>query len=224
MRPNICVSIMPKTPIEAERLWIESVNSGADYVEVRLDHLNEPIKFEGLQSTPDVVTIATDRTNCKSRGEERFQILLREAEEGFDYIDLDISTRHLSEKMEDLRKYGAKIILSHHDWERTPTVEELENILEIMSMKRADAYKLVTTARNLYDNLLILNFLQQASSRFKIVCFAMGELGKVSRVLSPIFGGLFTIASLKAGDETAPGQISIGDLKTIYEKMSFKTD
>ncbi|MCK5563398.1 type I 3-dehydroquinate dehydratase, partial [Candidatus Bathyarchaeota archaeon] len=56
----------------------------------------------------------------------------------------------------------------------------------------------------------------------KIVCFAMGEAGKVSRLLSPLFGGYFTFASLDRGNETAAGQLAIQEMITAYELLGQK--
>jgi 3-dehydroquinate dehydratase len=44
----------------------------------------------------------------------------------------------------------------------------------------------------------------------------MGEAGKISRLLSPVFGGFFTFASLEKGAQTATGQMSISELKSAY--------
>jgi 3-dehydroquinate dehydratase type I len=69
------------------------------------------------------------------------------------------------------------------------------------------------------DNLTTLNFTSATSSKTKVVCFCMGELGKVSRLLSPLFGGFFTFASLERGNETASGQITIQEMKASYELL-----
>jgi 3-dehydroquinate dehydratase len=50
----------------------------------------------------------------------------------------------------------------------------------------------------------------------------MGELGKVSRFLSPLFGGYFTFASLERGGETAAGQMTIQEMKTTYKLLGLK--
>jgi 3-dehydroquinate dehydratase len=47
----------------------------------------------------------------------------------------------------------------------------------------------------------------------------MGELGKPSRFLSPIFGAFFTIASFERGKETASGQLTIQEMKTAYHAL-----
>jgi 3-dehydroquinate dehydratase len=54
------------------------------------------------------------------------------------------------------------------------------------------------------------------------VCFAMGELGKVSRLLSPLFGGYFTFASFDRGSETATGQMTIQEMRDAYELLGLK--
>jgi len=79
--------------------------------------------------------------------------------------------------------------------------------------------KIVTTAKQVEDNLTTLNFMSTASSKTKLVCFCMGELGKISRLLSPLFGGFFTFASLERGSETASGQITIQEMKASYELL-----
>ena len=44
----------------------------------------------------------------------------------------------------------------------------------------------------------------------------MGETGVVSRVLAKKFGALLTFASLEAGKESAPGQVTVADMRSLY--------
>ncbi len=50
----------------------------------------------------------------------------------------------------------------------------------------------------------------------------MGEHGKVSRLLSPLFGAFFTFASLEQGNETAAGQMSINEMRAAYALLGIK--
>jgi 3-dehydroquinate dehydratase len=50
----------------------------------------------------------------------------------------------------------------------------------------------------------------------------MGENGKISRLLAPLFGAFFTFASLEKGSETASGQISISEMKSAYILLGIK--
>ena len=50
----------------------------------------------------------------------------------------------------------------------------------------------------------------------------MGEEGKISRLLSPIFGAFFTFASLEESNQTAIGQMNIKDMKTAYKVLGIE--
>ena len=54
----------------------------------------------------------------------------------------------------------------------------------------------------------------------RIISFAMGDLGLVSRVFCPLVGGDFIYASIERGKESAPGQITVAELRRIYELRS----
>lgn len=224
MRPRICVSVMPRSVEEGTALMERAAKKGADLVEIRLDRLNPSSNLKAFSAKKDIPTIATNRQPSQGgefRGneEERFGMLSSAAEAGFDYIDLEESIEGPDLRIENIRRSGPKLIISHHDLRSTPSISELEKILLRISKFKPDIYKIVTTATSIQDNLVTLSFLQKASADIKMVCFAMGEHGKVSRVVSPIFGAHFTMASMETGIETAPGQLTIDDLKTIYGRL-----
>ena len=216
---------MPKTVEEAKTLEEEAERKDADLIEIRLDLLNSDINLEDIKIHTDMVKIGTLRSSNQggmfSGSEEaRFQTLLNASRAGFDYIDIEDSVENLEIKIKSIKELGTKIIISHHNMESTPTLSELENILDRNSQFKGDVYKIVTTAKSIEDSLIALSFLNTASKNFNIVCFAMGDYGKISRVISPFFGGFFTMASIKKGDETAKGQLTIDDLKVIYQKIN----
>jgi 3-dehydroquinate dehydratase type I len=65
----------------------------------------------------------------------------------------------------------------------------------------------------------VLDFVSENASKNRLVCFCMGEQGRISRLLSPVFGAVFTFAALEQGGETAPGQISINEMRTAYSLL-----
>ena len=214
---------MPKTIEEAKRLEEEVERKEADLIEIRLDLLNSDTNLEDIKNHIDMIKIGTIRSSNRggmfSGSEEaRFQTLLNASRVGFDYIDIEDSVENLEIKIKSFRELGSKIIISHHNMESTPTLIELENILNRNLQFKGDVYKIVTTAKSIEDSLVTLNFLN-TTQNFNVVCFAMGNYGRISRVASPFFGGFFTMASIKKGDETAKGQLSIDDLKTIYQTI-----
>ena len=78
--------------------------------------------------------------------------------------------------------------------------------------------KIITTAQELEDNLTVLQLISEFPE-VKLISFAMGPLGFLSRVLCPLVGGEFTYASIEKGKESAQGQITVRDLVKIYEML-----
>jgi 3-dehydroquinate dehydratase/shikimate dehydrogenase len=85
-----------------------------------------------------------------------------------------------------------------------------------------DVCKIVTTAVHPRDNLTILDFLERHSQSTRLVSFAMGSVGTPSRILSPLFGGEFTFASIDEKSTTAEGQLSIDHLRTVWQLLGIQ--
>jgi len=224
---KICVSIPPQTVTEALDLIKKAENQHADFIEVRLDSLQKHNQLADIAQCSKTPLIATNRST-KWQGKflgsetERQKILMDAAKNGFEYVDVELSTPKLKNFIRDLREMGAKPIVSFHDFNKTPNSTQLNKILEKEIVSGAEICKIVTTARFVEDNLTVLDFLSKACKTAKIVCFSMGELGKPSRLLSPVFGAFFTLASLESGRKTAPGQLTIQEMRSTYEALGLK--
>jgi 3-dehydroquinate dehydratase type I len=224
---RICVSILPKTNQEALRLIEKAEESHADFIEVRLDCLENPQELADLAlhgKTPKIATIIPVSSHGKFSGTEaeRQRVLLNAAKNDFAYVDVELPIPNLAEFVSEVKAADAKPIVSFHDFHGSQSLQELNNILEREIGSGAEVCKIVTTAKKVEDNLTLLNFTATASQKAKIVCFAMGEHGKVSRLLSPVFGSFFTFASLERGSETAAGQMTIREMKSAYELLGLK--
>jgi len=217
---KICVSILPKTMPEALRLIEKAEEANADLIEVRLDRLKNSRELADLAAHGQMPKIATDRSS-RTETQQR-QMLLSAAKSGFEYVDVELSTPQIRDMVKRLKALGAKPIVSFHKFDGSLGISELNSILEREISSGAEVCKIVTTAKRIEDNLTTLNFTSTASSKTKMVCFCMGELGKVSRLLSPLFGGFFTFASLERGSETASGQMTIQEMKAAYELLGQK--
>jgi 3-dehydroquinate dehydratase type I len=221
------VSILPKTTTEALRLIEKAEESNADLIEVRLDCLKDHSELAEVGAHGKTPKIATNKPrscqgNFSGTETEQQQILLSAAKDGFEYVDIELTNPRLKDTVKELKSLGVKPIVSFHDFAGPLSFSELNSVLEREIASGADVCKIVTTAKQIEDNLTILNFTSTACSKAKIVCFAMGELGKVSRLLSPLFGGYFTFASLERGGETAAGQMTIQEMKTAYKLLGLK--
>jgi 3-dehydroquinate dehydratase type I len=221
---KICVSIQPETAAQALNLIKKIENHKANFIEVRLDSLKDPEDLEEIANHTKMPMVATNRsTDChgKFSGSEtdRQHTLLNAARNGFDYVDIELSTPKLKEIVKALRNMNVKPIVSFHDFKGTPSLLKLHKVLENELANEAEVCKIVTTANVIEDNLTVLNFVSKVHESANIVCFSMGELGKPSRLLSPLFGGFFTIASPERGKETAPGQLTVQEMRTAYKAL-----
>lgn len=226
MTIRICVSVLPSTVSESLELVEKAENSKADLIEVRLDGFKGDFKLADITDSSRLPLIATNRSEaCGGRfnGDEikRKQLLLNAAGDGFDYVDIELPTSGLKDFVSSLKEIGTKSIISFHDFNKTPPFSKMTKILEKEIRSGADICKIITTAKVVDDNLITLSFVREASRKAMIVCFPMGELGKTARLLSPVFGGFFTLASLMSGRETAPGQIAIQEMRWAYQALGF---
>jgi len=221
---RICVSILPKNNLEALSLIEQAEKAEANLVEVRLDYFEASRNLSELVKSTKIPLIATDKLVSEKgffSGTEtqRQQTLLNAAKNGFEYVDVDLSSPKHKETNDKLKPLGAKPIVSYHRFDGALSSSEMEAVLEQEIASGASICKIVTTAKKIEDNLTVLNFVSAISSKAKLVCFCMGEQGKVSRLLSPMFGAFFTFASLEQGSKTALGQMTVQEMRTAYNLL-----
>ena len=227
MTIRVCVSLPSKTIDECINLIQKAETLNPDFIEIRLDYLEEFNRVNEISSYTKIPLIATNKSveqhGTFSGSEfERQNTLIEAAKNGFEYVDVDLGIQNQAKLISNLHKNGTKVIVSYHDFINTPSLSELNIVLNEMIVLQADICKIITTAQNMKDNLLILNFISEASKKIKIVCFAMGEFGKHSRLVSPLFGAYFTFASLDKKRKTAEGQLTLQEMNLAYETLGLK--
>jgi len=213
--------------LEALNLIERAEKAQADLIEVRLDFLEASQNLSDLIKSTKIPLIATNKLlsengNFAGTETERQQTLFNAAKNDFEYVDVDLSSPKHKETIDKLKLLGAKPIVSYHKFDGALSISEMEKVLEQEIASGASVCKIITTAKQIEDNLTALNFVSTMSSKTKLVCFCMGELGKVSRLLSPMFGAFFTFASLQQGNETAVGQMTIQEMKAAYDLLELK--
>jgi 3-dehydroquinate dehydratase type I len=224
---RICISILPKNNQEALTLIERAEKAQADLVEVRMDCFETSRSLIELVKSTKLPLIATNKLVSEKgffAGTEadRQQTLLKAAKNGFAYVDINLSSPKLLETIKKLEKTGAQSIVSYHKHDGALTMPEMEAILQQEIASGASVCKIVGTAKAVEDNVSTLNFVSANRDKAKLVCFCMGEQGKISRLLSPMFGAFFTFASLCKECETAPGQMSIEEMKFAFNLLGAK--
>jgi 3-dehydroquinate dehydratase/shikimate dehydrogenase len=204
------------------------VESGETFLEFRLDYLDNPEQGvramrRFLAERPECVILATCRRH-QNHGrfngsiDDQIRILSEAIDAGARAVDVEIETAEVAATRLDVFRGRARLVLSYHNFEGTPAMEA---VLRRMLRVPADAYKIVTTARKPSDNLRVLS-LARTHSRVPLILLAMGETGFPSRVLSPLFGGLYTYAAPNSAEGTAAGQVCARQLRQLYriEKLA----
>ena len=220
---KVCIPIV-ETTMGRALIAIKEVNRWADLIELRVDYLRG-VKLELLlenRQKPFIVTNRRKEEGGQYRGEEKKRLgVLREAVDlGADYVDVEFAAERsfLQRLLRDRR--SAKVILSFHDFRGTPSIKELQKLFGQMIRLEADVIKIVPFAKSWEDNLSILSLIPFAKERRQeIVAFCMGEKGKISRVFSPFVGAAWTYASINRTRASAPGQLTVRELKDAWEKM-----
>ncbi len=225
----ICVSVMADTAtaiIEA----VQPVAAMLDVVEIRMDGMKDPHVERCISelAQPILVTNRPDWEGGLFSGNEseRIEVLCQAIRSGAHYVDIELRTEQALRSQVQLvaKQYGTKVIVSNHDFNETPPVENLQAILREMIASGADIGKIVTTACHEEDTLRTLALQQEAlAAHFPLSAFSMGTPGKISRLATLYLGGFMTYAALSEEQATAPGQLSIHDLYALISLFEHNT-
>jgi len=220
----ICIPIVAATNEEAMK-QMDKCFSLADVVELRIDFIRN-VNLTKLLSAKKGKVIVTARKkdeggNFEGDEEKRFFLLSKAVILRADFIDIELSTDETFTKklLGDIRKHGdqTNLIVSHHDFNGTPSESKLQNIFNECVGRGAHIVKIVTFANSAEDNLKILKLISYAKkTNRKIIALCMGEKGKISRIMAPYFGSYLSFASLEKGAESAPGQLTVEEMREIF--------
>lgn len=132
-----------------------------------------------------------------------------------EFIDLDLKTP-LSTITQIKKQFPkTQIILSHHDFKKTPSDKELLSLISKMQKKHADIVKIATFANSTTDSLRMLHLLSKISKKQKAILICMGKKGHITRTAGHLFGNYLMYAPLSLREKTADGQITAKELKDI---------
>ena len=214
--------------VEAMRTdMIAAAADGVDMVECRLDFLEalpDDQQLHDLLIAPPVAVLATcrpAREGGQYEGDERHRLgLLERADLIGKVAAIDIEQDVPSA---DRPVFSHSLtILSHHDFEGCPM--DLDDIISSMDASDAGVNKITFTAAGPEDALRAFDVIR--AQKKPTLALGMGEAGLISRILAKKFGAWGTFASLHAGAESAPGQLSLEEMRNLYrwETMNSETE
>jgi 3-dehydroquinate dehydratase I len=217
---RICVSIAETKVDSFARALMRVQSYGMELAEIRMDALvaseQTPEKIGSIFSRP-INLIATCRPD-RIPDYIRKTLLLAAIECKAAYVDIEVeaSEGYRREILDKARSNGCKAIISYHDFDKTPSREELDQIIERCFGNGADIAKISCMSNSARDNARLLGLLDCGK---QLIVLGMGENGRLVRVLAPLLGSAFTYASLESGGETAPGQMDMLEVKRRMEEL-----
>jgi len=210
----ICVSIGEDS---AEKC-ITAIN-GLEFAEIRIDKLRDATA-ENVRKifSKQIRLIATCRPGGTLDENARKELLLSAIESGASFVDIEVENRDEYKKgvISAARKKGCKVIVSSHNYNRTPSCAELGQVLDWCFDSGADIAKIACMVNSEQDCARLLGLLDDHR---KIVVVGMGKSGRIVRIAAPLLGSPFTFASLGNGKETADGQINKEEMEQIMKLL-----
>lgn len=208
----ICVAISDKDPQKAL-----DILDKVEMAEIRLDltgYNKEAIEIVFGHKTK---TIATCRPNKMSAIRQK-ETLIQAINAGANYVDIEIEADKDLQKeiIRHAKMKNCKVIISYHNFENTPGLRELYQIVDQCFELGADIAKIATMSHSTKDNARLLSLYNNDK---QVVALGMGEKGKMTRIIAVLLGAEFTFAAMDEGEATAPGQIKYTEMKELFNQI-----
>ncbi len=190
-----------------------------DIVEVRLDQIGQTEDWLTLSreiessGTPVILTTRIRSEGGKWPDDDKSR--LRVIREGLTYlsaIDVEFKSDLMAQVCMDATAMKKPVIVSFHDFDKTPPFEELKTIAA-KAAKPGTIVKISTMVKNNAD-IATLQKLLDCGLDFPICIIGMGAFGTKTRVTFPAQGSCLTYGYLDT--PSAPGQLSA---ETLSEQL-----
>ena len=221
--PKICVPICGKSKEDVLEQAKIILDTPADIIEWRMDW------FEGVENTASVVEMAKELREVfketpvlatfrsKKEGGELevsteyyVELICAVAKSGYiDAVDVELYTgdKEVETIVTTAHENGVKVIMSNHDFFKTPSKEEIISRLCAMPQSKKDVLTLLSAT----------NEMAEEHANRPIITMSMAATGVISRLAGEVFGSCLTFGAAKKA--SAPGQMGVNDLKTVLETL-----
>jgi 3-dehydroquinate dehydratase-1 len=209
----ICVSIADLNISDA--IKIVECN---ELCEIRLDRIKFSHGDIEKLFDPKFKTIATYRPVESVTDDERKRVLIAAVNAGAAYVDVEVENNDdfKNEIIKAAKLKHCKTIISYHNYEKTPVIRELEQIMRWCLESPADIIKIACHVDSVESCSRLLSLYSYGNP---IISIGMGDEGKITRIAATLLGAPFTYASIDESKKTAPGQFDSEKLKTIIEMI-----
>jgi 3-dehydroquinate dehydratase I len=190
---------------------------GAEMAEIRIEETGLTVaEVEKLFSTHKNL-VATCRPATLTI-EQQKDLLTAAINKGAAWVDIEIEAEEEYRKnlIELAKTKGCKVIISYHDYEKTPDLDDLVQICYQAHGMGADLIKLACMCKTKLD---VLNLLEIYRLKLPVLSLGMGKIGAITRIAALELGAPFTFVSFKGIEQTAPGQIDENVLRDFLSQI-----
>ena len=220
MTNKTCVTLAESNPSKLNSL-LKTTLKRSDYAEIRFDFMKPnkvPIALNLVKKYLNrcICTLRPRSEGGKFSGSEknRISILKLIAEYNPHLLDIEYNTiRQNKDLYKYLKNTKTNLLISWHDFSKTPNASFLKTMAKKMTQFSKNI-KIVTTANSIKDTLNVLA-LYKSQKNTNLIAFAMGDYGRMSRILCTQLGSPYTYVSL--GKPIAPGQFSLNEIKSMFK-------
>ncbi|MBQ7677432.1 MAG: type I 3-dehydroquinate dehydratase [Lachnospiraceae bacterium] len=234
-KPIVCVPITERTAEDIFDAAGTLIDEGVRMLEWRVDCFGEHTDPQAVREvldtlqgmTKNVILLVTVRTVAQGGSAELDEAGLVDIYDRIaqahaaDIIDVEaFSFADPTAIIRGLHLRGALVLLSHHDFARTPDIVEMEQIFEKMASLDGDIVKLAVMPQTASDAFLLMAAaaeFHEKNHHVPLVAIAMGKEGALTRIAGGLFGSCITFA---AGSEpSAPGQLPFAEAEAGLDFM-----
>ena len=229
-KPKICVPVVETTTEKIIQQIQELQN--CDLIELRIDFYEN---IHDLKQVHELLLQVRQQTNLpllltyrslKEGGhiqlsdQEYLSLVQTACQSGcIDIVDIELESGNMLvyQLVEIAHQNHVKVLMSYHDFEKTPPVMEMKERREKMEIMGADICKIAVMPFSYKDVIQLLNTTMEMSQRLTrpLVTMSMGKIGKITRIVGELVGSSITFASV--GQSSAPGQLTLEDMQTLLE-------
>ena len=229
-KPKVCIPVVETTTEKIIQQIQELQN--CDLIELRIDFYENIHDLKQVHELLLQVRQQTDQPllltyrSLKEGGhiqltdQEYLSLVQTACQSGcIDIVDIELESGNMLvyQLVEIAHQNHVKVLMSYHDFEKTPTVMEMKERLEKMEIMGADICKIAVMPFSYKDVIQLLNTTMEMSQKLTkpLVTMSMGKIGKITRIVGELVGSSITFASV--GQSSAPGQLTLEEMQTLLE-------
>ena len=233
-RPKICCPVMGSTAEEVLEQAELANEANCDMIEFRADHFEDILDLPKVKSLlrkmkracvkPSIFTLRRFEEGGKREIPIDYYRELLEMVAGSalsDLIDVEISAIDGDKEfIEGLQDCGVYVVMSKHDFDGTPSAEEIRDTYIAMRDLGADIAKVAYMPNSKNDVLNLMSATLDVTSDRSfcpVIAISMGKLGVVTRVIGEFLESAVTFAALSQA--SAPGQLNVKEMQGILDTL-----